>query len=165
MGREGRSGRVLGAGTRGGGDGATGHLAESVWVSEVFGKRRRRPLLSGLRAPPCALRGPGRKFARAARSACDPVGFVVSPGTGARGEGAVGGRRGSAGLGTALRPGPRRRRQLPPQLGLLVLVRLDRFLFLLAEIPGDRWKEERLAVARHGALRSLDCTQSPSWVA
>lgn len=137
LGREGRSGRVPGAGTRGRGEGATGHLAESVLGSAVFGQRWRRPLLRGLRAPPGSPRGPGRKFAPAARPACDPVGFMVPPGTGARGEG-VGGRREVGGV----RDSPEARSAATPSAAASARTRRSGrsrpFLFLLAEIPRHR---------------------------
>lgn len=106
-------------GTRGEGVGTPGYLAESVLVSTVFGRwrRRRHPLLSGLRAPLCAQQGLGWWCARAARSDRPRVcgcwgayaGVGVSPGPGV-GDG-IGDRALSLGSG--------RRRQSPPQLWTL----------------------------------------------
>lgn len=157
MGREGSSSRVPGAQTGGGGEGAPGHLAESVWVTAVFGSRRRRPLLSGRRASPSARRGPGRKFARAARSACPrPCRFRGSAWD--RGEGiGVGGGLAAAGVGTS----PEARPAATPSAAASARTPGSgpsrSFLFVLAEIPRDR-SGKSLAAARHGAPLSLDCT-------
>lgn len=120
-------------GKGGEGVGTPGYLAESVLVSTVFGRwrrRRRRPPLSGLRAPLCAQQGLGWRCARAARSDCPRV-------CGGRGLAGAGG--GGRGWGRSPRLGPGRRRQPPPQLWTLSHSGSFRpFLFPLDESPGDR---------------------------
>ena len=80
----------------GGGEGAPGHLAESVWVTAVFGSRRRRPL-SPQWSPRPSFRpaGPGAKVC-AGGALCLPATLSVSwfrlgPGRGDRGRWGAGG--------------------------------------------------------------------------
>lgn len=95
--------------TRGQGVETPGCLAESVLVSAVFRRwrRRRRPLPSGLRAPLCAQQGLGWRCARLVCSDCPRA--CGCRGLAGAGDGDRVGDR-------ALSPGPGRRRQPPPQL-------------------------------------------------
>lgn len=163
MGREGSSSRVPGAETAGGGEGAPGHLAESVWVTAVFGSRRRRPL-SPQWSPRPSFRpaGPGAKVC-AGGALCLPATLWVSwsrpgPGRGDRG------RRGAGGGGRRDKPrGPARGDAVSCRLSSdswfwslsIVFVRLGR------DPSGPGWEEPGCRSSRCAAFLGLHLATFP----